>query len=169
MSPVLFAILLLIVGLSLAVLEVLLPSGGLLSIMCFLSLVACIVVAAGHSGQLALLFTFLVVFLTPTVLLLAFKILPRTPWGRRLILRAPDQQESASASRVVSATTSQGLDDLMDAQGTAATPLRPSGIGEFGSRRVSVVTLGEMVEIGQPIRVVEVRGNNVVVEPVEQE
>ena len=54
---------------------------------------------------------------------------------------------------------------LLGRSGIAATQLRPSGAVQFGDRRVDVVTAGGFVEAGTPVRVVEVRGNRIVVEP----
>ncbi|MHC4480749.1 MAG: NfeD family protein [Planctomycetota bacterium] len=53
--------------------------------------------------------------------------------------------------------------ELVGAEGEAATPLRPSGIAYFDSRRYDVVTRGEMLPRGTRVRVMEVSGNRVVV------
>ena len=48
-------------------------------------------------------------------------------------------------------------------EGVALTTLRPSGTARFGERRVDVVADGEIVEKDTRIKVVGVRGNQVVV------
>jgi len=53
--------------------------------------------------------------------------------------------------------------DLEGALGTALTDLRPSGLARFGDERVDVVTLGDFIVAGSPIRVVRVEGNRVTV------
>jgi len=55
---------------------------------------------------------------------------------------------------------------LLGREGTAMTPLVPSGKAMFGVETVSVVTDCEMVESGAPIRVVDVRGYRVVVQKI---
>ncbi|MEM6691217.1 MAG: NfeD family protein [Planctomycetota bacterium] len=50
--------------------------------------------------------------------------------------------------------------------GTANTPLRPAGKAKFGHDIVQVISDGSVVEIGEEIRVVEVRANRIVVEPL---
>jgi membrane-bound serine protease (ClpP class) len=59
-----------------------------------------------------------------------------------------------------------GFEDLMGKEGVTVTPLRPSGIAQINGRRVDVLSKGEMVPPRTRIRVIEVRGNKVVVKPV---
>ena len=47
--------------------------------------------------------------------------------------------------------------------GTAHTPLRPAGIAELDGVRLNVVTEGDYIEQGAPLRVVRADGNRVVV------
>ena len=53
--------------------------------------------------------------------------------------------------------------DLEGAVGTALTDLRPAGLARFGDERVDVVTLGDFIVAGSPVRVVRVEGNRVTV------
>lgn len=48
-------------------------------------------------------------------------------------------------------------------RGLAASPLRPAGIAEIEGERVDVVSDGEFIETGEPITVVRVDGNRIVV------
>jgi membrane-bound serine protease (ClpP class) len=50
------------------------------------------------------------------------------------------------------------------AVGQVVTYLRPSGRAQFGQRVVHVVSVGDWIEPGRPVRVVAVHGNRVVVE-----
>jgi membrane-bound serine protease (ClpP class) len=47
--------------------------------------------------------------------------------------------------------------------GTAITPLRPSGKAMIDERRYDVVTRGDFLEKGTPIRVVSAKGARIVV------
>jgi len=60
----------------------------------------------------------------------------------------------------------QELADLAGKQGVAVTNLRPAGSAEIDGERYDVVTDGEFVEPGTAVRVLEVEGFRVVVEPV---
>ena len=48
-------------------------------------------------------------------------------------------------------------------QGESVTELRPAGVVAIDGRRIDVVTAGELVARGTPVRVVKVEGNRVVV------
>ncbi|HTS19746.1 MAG TPA: NfeD family protein [Verrucomicrobiae bacterium] len=52
---------------------------------------------------------------------------------------------------------------LLGSAGVAETNLRPSGKGRFGDQLVDVVTEGDLIERGQPIKIIEVQGSRVVV------
>lgn len=53
-------------------------------------------------------------------------------------------------------------------EGTAATPLRPTGVAVLNGQRMDVLTDGEPVDRGVSIRVVSIEGNRIVVAPVER-
>jgi len=53
--------------------------------------------------------------------------------------------------------------DLVGATGVALTDLRPAGMARFGDDRVDVVTLGDFINAGTPLRVLRVEGNRVTV------
>jgi membrane-bound serine protease (ClpP class) len=56
--------------------------------------------------------------------------------------------------------------DLVGQEGVALTALRPAGMARFGEKKVDVVSEGEVVERDSRVRVIEVRGNRVVVRAV---
>ena len=56
--------------------------------------------------------------------------------------------------------------DLVGQEGVALTALRPAGMARFGDKKVDVVSEGEVVDPDSRVRVIEVRGNRVVVRAV---
>jgi membrane-bound serine protease (ClpP class) len=56
---------------------------------------------------------------------------------------------------------------LVGKEGVAQTDLRPAGIVLVDGRKVDVVTAGEAVERGRPVRVVKVEGNRIVVRAIQ--
>ena len=58
------------------------------------------------------------------------------------------------------------LPDLVGKEGRTLSTLRPAGVAEIGDDRVDVVTDSEYIDAGVAVRVIEVEGNRVVVEPV---
>ena len=91
----------------------------------------------------------------PLAVVLGFKVLPNTPIGRRLSLTGLSFEATA-------ATDARDL-ELVDREGVVEAVLRPAGMARIDGRRVDVVSRGEMIEAGARVRVLEVRGNRVVV------
>jgi membrane-bound serine protease (ClpP class) len=150
---------LLALGLILILIEVFIPSMGLIG-----ALAAIAIVTGGflaYSEDPSGLFVGYVITsgaLIPLMIFTAFKVLPKTPFGKALMLSGPSfNTDEAQASEA-------GLADLLGMTGEALTYLRPAGIALFGDRRVDVVTQGELLEKGKTVTVLMVEGNRVVVE-----
>jgi membrane-bound serine protease (ClpP class) len=58
--------------------------------------------------------------------------------------------------------------ELLDQTGTALSALRPAGTAVINGKRVDVVTEGQMIDPGSPVRVVAVEGMRVVVRQFNQ-
>ncbi len=56
--------------------------------------------------------------------------------------------------------------DLVGQEGVALTALRPAGMARFGEKKVDVMSEGEQIERDSRVRVIEVKGNRVVVRAV---
>lgn len=85
------------------------------------------------------------------------RFLPRLPWGRRLVL------ETDLAAREGFASAPEADRAWLGKQGTAASPLRPSGIATIEGERVDVVSDGDFIDAGEPVAVIRVDGNRIVV------
>ena len=96
-------------------------------------------------------------------LVLIRALMPSVPLFRGLVMETPDALEAETRERLADFTHLQGQ------EGVATTPLRPSGKARFGDELVAVVSDGTAIGSGEAIRVLEVRGNRVVVEKVEAE
>ena len=85
------------------------------------------------------------------------RILPHVPVGRRLVLD--------TALGALTGPSPEAGDDRrwLGRRGTAVSPLRPAGIADLDGERVDVVSQGEYVDAGEPIEVVRVEGNRIVV------
>ena len=152
---VVVAILLLGLGLAFIVAEVLFPSLGLLSLLATACIVGALAVAFADSTSTGLNFLIAVAVLVPVVMLVGFKLFPRSPMGRKMI--APGLSFDATAS------TDERDSALLGREGVVESALRPTGIARIDGRRVDVVTRGELLEPPARVRVIEVTGNRVVV------
>jgi membrane-bound serine protease (ClpP class) len=161
-----WSLVLLVAGLLISVMEVVLPSGGLLAIAALGALLGSLICAYQLSGAAAAIFACIEVICVPAVVIMAFKILPKTSLGRQLILSPPVSPKMEKQTAHSAAVSNDVLAALVDKQGITATMLRPSGTVEIDGRRLSVVTRGEMIAAGKAVRVIEVEGNRIVVEAV---
>ncbi|WP_158265486.1 NfeD family protein [Blastopirellula marina] len=92
--------------------------------------------------------------------LFAKHILPRTPYLNQTMLDAPDEETMEEIRR---RETIVDLTHLVGNTGQALTPLRPSGKAKIGHEIVSVSSDGDMIEQGEKVVVVQVRGNYAIV------
>lgn len=92
---------------------------------------------------------------------LGLYILTRTRASKLLTL----QHQLSHELGYVSATTDVSL---LNEEGMALTPLRPAGVIAVADKRVDAVSDGIYIEEGTQVRVIEVQGNRVVVEPIER-
>lgn len=160
-----WALVLFAVGMAITALEVLIPSGGLLALVVLGCLVGSLACAYQHSGLAMVILAAVEVVCVPTMVIVAFKILPRTSIGRQLFLRPPGQRGAPQSSSPVSGEADDHA-ELLGADGVVVTALRPSGTAEFNGRRISVVSNGEAIGEGRRVRVALIEGNRIVVEPL---
>ena len=89
------------------------------------------------------------------------RALPRFAAFNRLILKS----ETRASEGYVSSST-QSDEFLIDQEGVTLTDLRPVGVGVFDGRRLNIMAEGEFIEQQRPVKIVEARGNRVVVRPL---
>ncbi len=149
-----------IVGLCLVIAEVFFPSFGVLSVLAALAFVAAIFFAYTQDTVMGHVFLVLSAVGAPLAALGALRVLPHTPFGGWLMLKGPRREDVAGSG------VEPGLQRYAGQRGHALTALRPAGIARIDGARVDVVTRGELVDKDQPVVVIEVEGNRVVVAPV---
>jgi membrane-bound serine protease (ClpP class) len=88
---------------------------------------------------------------------LTVRAVPQNAWAQRLALSAAQGPEYV---------TSTDFGALRGRAGTATSFLRPAGIASIDGRRIDVLTAGEFIAAGTPIRVVRVEGARIFVEPL---
>lgn len=147
-----------LIGVLVIIAEIILPSGGILSIL-----------AAGLFGySLYLVFTHVSVsagmafivadlILIPILIYFGIRFLAKSPVTLRKKLSKADGVTSQSADQ----------NDYIGSQGLAITDLRPSGVATINEKRLDVVTRGEYLEKQTEIIVIAVRGNQIVVKQKE--
>ncbi len=163
-SNAVFAVVLLIVGLGILIAEIFIPSGGLLGLITFLSLLVSIIFAYRAWGvshpNLFGAFCLMLLFTVPTVIGTGFYMLPRTPFGKKVLLEAPEAENVTPYLE-----ESRRLEKLIGRFGVSLTVLRPGGLVEVDGTRLHAVSEGLMVEAGESVEIINVRGSQVVVRP----
>jgi membrane-bound ClpP family serine protease len=162
----LLAVVLLFAGLGVLVLEVFVPSGGVLAIITSITLclsLACAYAAWAENYPIVWWgFCGLLVLLIPTTLISAFYVLPRTPIGKRALLVAPDaddlQPYTEEAIR---------LNKLVGQYGRTLTLMNPGGMVLVTGLRLHAFSEGMLLDPDTSVEVVEIRGTRVVVRPGE--
>jgi membrane-bound serine protease (ClpP class) len=164
MVPLVWSALLLLLGLMLVIVEVFVPSGGVLGFLAIGSLMSGIIMAFYHSGaEIGFLFLTLTAVAVPTVLVIAFRWWPKTPMGRRLLLEVPTSEEVLPDT-----PERRTLRQLVGKLGVAKTVMLPSGAVSIAGQTIDALSEGTPIEAGQRVRVIEVRGNRVVVRADDQ-
>lgn len=89
-----------------------------------------------------------------------FYVLPRIGLRKGFILDTSTSSEGGY-------TSDSYIDDNLEGkEGVTESGLRPSGIALIDGERIDVVSDGEFIEPGTPIKVIQVNGNRVVVERI---
>lgn len=149
-----FPIILQLVGVVVIISEIILPSGGILSILAAgvfgYSLFIAFNDISTHTG---LAFVIADVILIPILVIVGLKLLAKSPVTLRQTLSRKDGVSSQPSE----------LDGYIHMEGTAVTDLRPAGTAFINDKRVDVVTRGEYLEKGVGILVTAVTGNQIIV------
>jgi membrane-bound serine protease (ClpP class) len=147
-----------LVGLLLILFELhVLPGHGIAGSLGAVILVASVLLAFGlpfFVGALQALA--LAIVLTIAVFWLLQRVLPENAFMKRLMFagaQGPDYVASLDHRH------------LLGAAGTALSYLRPAGVAMFGDARVDVLTEGDFVPAGTPVRVTRVEGARIFVRP----
>lgn len=160
-------LLLVAAGLVLIALEVfVLPGFGIAGVLGAAALAAGLglsLVGAGATREMFVSAAARVVFsllVALAVSLALIRLLPRLPFGRRVVLETGLSPGAGWDPGVERHRPAPG------ALGTAVSPLRPAGIADIGGERIDVVSEGEYIDAAETIEILRVEGNRVVVRPV---
>jgi membrane-bound ClpP family serine protease len=142
-------------ALVLLVVEVFIPSGGLLGLLSLGLILVGLWQAFAISATTGVGLLLALAVLLPLVLAAAVRIWPRTPIGKLLILKPPEPDEIESAATP--------LEHLLGQYGRTLTPLRPSGLVDFDGRRLDGLSEEGLIPSGTLVQAVQVRGRQIVV------
>ena len=163
MNTLIWVLVLLLVGLGVMVLEVFVPSGGILGFVSVVALVAGIATAFLEQGVVAGMAALgVVVFAVPTVLAVAFRWFPETPLGRRVLPPPPD-----AADLLPDPARRQRARDLVGRRGRAVSELLPWGSVEIDGGLAEAMSESGPIDAGTQVEVIGAQGRAVVVRRVD--
>ena len=157
-----WAIILIGMAAILLVLEILIPSGGLISVFAAICLIAGIVLMFGVDTTMGLLASAVSLIAIPFILGFGLKIWPNTPVGRWLTLGEPNATNAPAPTTTPDAHPQLAVGDT----GKALTDLRPVGTCILAKQRRDCLAVGEVIQAGTTVRIVAIDGMQIKVKPV---
>jgi membrane-bound ClpP family serine protease len=147
-------IILQLVGVVVIIAEIIIPSGGILSIAA-LGVFGYSLFIVFNEISMTIGFSFVAadLILIPVLVIVGLKLLARSPATLRKTLSRKEGVSSQSSE----------LESYVGMQGNAVTDLRPAGIAVINSKRVDVVTRGEYLDKDSAIIITAVTGNQIIV------
>ena len=157
-SDINLTIILQLVGIIVVIAEIIIPSGGILSILAVAVFgYSLYIVFSQVSASAGMVFAMADLVLIPILVYFGFKMLARSP----VTLRARLSKQDGVTSQDVQQNRYLGM------AGRSVTDLRPSGVASIDQQRIDVVTRGEYIEKQTEIIVIAVRGNQIIVKQKE--
>ncbi|MFC1637211.1 NfeD family protein [Planctomycetota bacterium] len=157
-----FAVFLYVVCAVLIIAEVFVPSGGLISVLALACVGGGIAIFFQHSVTAGWIGVGVAAVMIPAVLVFAYRIFPKTRFGKSVILTPPRRQQGDAVP------DTEALKKLLGAVGVVLTPLRPVGMCDFSGQRVECVAESGYVDKGYKVKVIEVESTQLTVRTIEE-
>ena len=158
----LFAVFLYVVCAALILAEVFIPSAGMLGVGATVALISGVLLFFRHSTAAGLIGLVVAVFMVPFLLVLAYRLLPRTQFGRRVLLAPPVRQRGEAITDAVQ------LSKLVGRTGPVLTTMRPVGMCDFDGQRIECVAENGYVQKDMQVKAIRVDGTQVTVRVMEE-
>jgi len=163
MTPLLWALLLLLITVAIIFVEMFVPSGGLLGILSGVTAVSAVLIVFIYEGVgRGLLFLLFSAIILPVVVAAAIKHWPNTPIGRRILNLPPGEEDAITGS-----PDYEPLQQLVGQTGLARSKMIPSGSISLSGENYDAVSQSGAIEAGQPVRVVAVDGTRILVRAID--
>jgi len=159
MDPIVWATLLMILGFALVILEIFIPSGGILGFLAVCSILVSVGSAFVYRDA-ATGFTFVLIAVVgfPAAVAAAFRWWPNTMVGRRMLLHVP-----AEADILPEDDPREEIRELIGEIGSANSDMFPGGTVVVKGKTYEAVSEGMPIDKGQSVEVVDVQNNRLVI------
>lgn len=167
MDPTLaLALGLFLIAVLLFVLDVFVPSGGVLSISAAVLGIAGVVAMFRYDTTWGAASLLGLLILAPMAVAFMLKVWPHTPLGRRII--GKPREEEAEEEKLAELKLRQQRETLLGRQGKALTELRPVGTIEVDGVRHEALSETTYVKAGQGVRITSVDLAHIRVRPMDE-
>ena len=136
----------------LLVAEVFVPSAGLLTVLALACGIGGIALFFQHSMAAGWIGIGIAGVLIPAVLVIAYKVFPKTRFGKAMLLAPPED------TRGDGVPDADELTSFLGRVGRVQAVLHPVGLCDFSGRRVECVAESGYVERGKSVEVIAVQG-----------
>ena len=146
----------------LVLLELVVPSGGILGVCAGAAMLAAVVIGFLHSFTLGAAMLMIAGFGVPLVIWLGLKLWPNTPIGRRMLNIDPEVE--AARRKLEEENRNRWLGKV----GVAKINLLPNGIIEIDGQSLDAISLGGAIDHGTHVEVVNVIAGKIHVRPTQR-
>ncbi|SER18018.1 membrane-bound serine protease (ClpP class) [Gracilibacillus ureilyticus] len=152
------AIVLLVLGFVLIIIEIFAP-GGIIGFIGIGAMVAALFMSTNDVGHMSMSIAIALISAIVVSIILFRTIGLEKGFLRHIILNDATSTDKGYVSTV-------NRTELLHQKGVTVTPLRPSGTAEFGSERLDVVSEGGFIGVNQPVTIIKVEGSRIVVREI---
>ncbi len=158
-----FAVFLYFACAALIIAEIFVPSGGIISLFALACVIGGAVIFFRHSNTAGWIGVVIAVIMIPSVLVFAYRIFPKTRFGKSVTLTPPERKKGDAIP------DTEELKELLGAVGLVMTPLRPVGMCDFSGQRLECVAEGGYVDKEKKVKVINVESTQLTVREIEVE
>jgi len=162
MDPIIWSILLIALAFGVIVLELFVPSAGLLGVLAAVLIVSGIIVAFLSSVQAGVTVLATTALTLPLLIIFLLKLWPNTPIGRKVLIGTLNEDDVLPRDEHY-----QRLQSLQGKTGIAKSMMLPSGMVAIDGKSYDAISDGFAIEPGEPVQVIAIRTNKVVVRKVD--
>jgi len=152
-----FAIFLYLIAAVLLIAEIFVPSGGVITICALAALAGGIAIFFKTSTAAGWIGVVIAVIMVPSVLIFAYRLFPKTSFGKSVVLAPPVRQKGDAIADTPT------LKNLLGKTGIVTAPLRPVGICDFSGQRFECVAESGYIEKEKTVEVIKVQGTQLTV------
>jgi len=163
MDPILLPILLMLAGFGCLLMDFFLPTGGVLSFLGAIAIVAAIILGFVEGSTFGLMLLVSTAIVLPFLFAVAIKFWPHTPLGRLILIPRPKDEDVLPEP-----IRDHRLEMLVGRHGVAKCKMLPGGAVRVEGKTYDAVSNGMPIENDEYIEVVAVRNNRLVVRPIQK-